>query len=99
MCCRHTFFRGRFFCGATMDIYLDESRDLVWTFGSLYGHGGSSRYLTISALIIPKDLSRDGKIQFSKRSAGLPVRKPSIHISEITVKKEGFEESGFRRFE
>jgi len=34
-------------------IYLDESGDLGWKFNSPPGKGGSSRYLTISALCIP----------------------------------------------
>jgi hypothetical protein len=38
-------------------VYLDESGDLGWTFDKPYRHGGSSRYLTISVLIVPKDLS------------------------------------------
>lgn len=32
-------------------IHLDESGDLGWKFGSPYRKGGSSRYLTISALL------------------------------------------------
>lgn len=34
-------------------IYLDESGDLGWNFTDPYRTGGSSRYLTISALITP----------------------------------------------
>lgn len=34
-------------------IYADESGDLGWTFSAPYGAGGSSRYLTISALCVP----------------------------------------------
>jgi len=40
-----------------MNVYLDESGDLGWNFDKPYRHGGSSRYLTISVLIAPKDLS------------------------------------------
>ena len=36
-------------------IFLDESGDLGWKFGSPYRNGGSSRYLTISAIITPFD--------------------------------------------
>jgi hypothetical protein len=43
--------------GVPMNVYLDESGDLGWTFYKPYRHGGSSRYLTISVLIVPKDLS------------------------------------------
>lgn len=38
-------------------IYLDESGDLGWNFTAPYRKGGSSRYLTISALITPDDKS------------------------------------------
>ncbi|MBY0544267.1 MAG: DUF3800 domain-containing protein [Gammaproteobacteria bacterium] len=34
-------------------IFLDESGDLGWKFGSPYRRGGSSRYLTIATVIIP----------------------------------------------
>ncbi len=34
-------------------IYLDESGDLGWSFGAPYRRGGSSRHLTISAVITP----------------------------------------------
>lgn len=34
-------------------IYLDESGDLGWKFDKQHRHGGSSRYLTIAAVIIP----------------------------------------------
>lgn len=43
-------------------IYLDESGDLGWKFDLPYRRGGSSRYLTISALIV------------SEESAKLPAR-------------------------
>lgn len=39
-----------------MQIYIDESGDLGWSFGQPYGQGGSSRYLTIAALLVPDDL-------------------------------------------
>lgn len=34
-------------------IYIDESGDLGWTFSAPYRQGGSSRYLTIAALVSP----------------------------------------------
>ncbi|HEU20438.1 MAG TPA: DUF3800 domain-containing protein [Deltaproteobacteria bacterium] len=37
-----------------MNVYLDESGDLGWSLDKPYRNGGSSRYLTIAALIIPK---------------------------------------------
>jgi hypothetical protein len=40
-----------------MNVYLDESGDLGWSLDKPYRKGGSSRYLTIAALIIPKTLS------------------------------------------
>lgn len=36
-----------------VSIYLDESGDLGWKFTAPYRAGGSSRYITISAMIIP----------------------------------------------
>lgn len=38
-------------------MYLDESGDLGWTFDKPYRRGGSSKYLTIAVLLVPKDLS------------------------------------------
>jgi hypothetical protein len=35
-------------------IYLDEAGDLGWKFNAPYRHGGSSRYLTISAICLPE---------------------------------------------
>jgi len=40
-----------------MNVYLDESGDLGWIFEKPYQAGGSSRYLTITTLIVPKTLS------------------------------------------
>ena len=39
----------------TICIYLDESGDLGWKFDAPYRYGGSSRYLTITCLITPKE--------------------------------------------
>jgi hypothetical protein len=38
-------------------IYADESGDLGWIFDQPYGRGGSSRYLTIFAVLLPEKLS------------------------------------------
>ncbi|MFH4968578.1 DUF3800 domain-containing protein [Gaetbulibacter sp. M240] len=38
-----------------MNIYIDESGDLGWTFDKPNRAGGSSRYITISGFIIPPD--------------------------------------------
>lgn len=43
-------------------IYLDEAGDLGWKFDAPYRKGGSSRYLTISALCVP-----EGKRHLPKR--------------------------------
>ena len=47
-------------------VYLDESGDLGWSFDQPYRQGGSSRYLTIAALVVvsekrhlPKRVVRD----------------------------------------
>jgi hypothetical protein len=37
-------------------IYVDESGDLGWSLDKPYGHGGSSRFLTIAAVIVPESL-------------------------------------------
>lgn len=42
-------------------IYLDESGDLGWSFTQPYRTGGSSRYLTIGALIVPAPLKAHPK--------------------------------------
>lgn len=39
-------------------VYVDESGDLGWTFTAPYRKGGSSRYLTIAALLIAKDCKK-----------------------------------------
>ncbi len=40
---------------ASLTVYLDESGDLGWKFDAPYRKGGSSRYLTISALCVPSE--------------------------------------------
>lgn len=40
-----------------MNVYLDESGDLGWTLDKPFGSGGSSRYLSIATLIVPKTIS------------------------------------------
>jgi len=40
-----------------MNVYVDESGDLGWKFDKPFGQGGSSRYLTIAFLLVPKNLS------------------------------------------
>jgi hypothetical protein len=36
-------------------VYLDESGDLGWSFDAPYRRGGSSRYLTITAVCVPSE--------------------------------------------
>ena len=43
-------------------VYVDESGDLGWSLQGLYGRGGSSRHLTIAALLLPR-----GKKHLPKR--------------------------------
>jgi len=38
-----------------VNIYLDESGDLGWKFDKPYLKGGSSRYLTIASILVPKE--------------------------------------------
>lgn len=39
-----------------LQIYIDESGDLGWSFDQGYCHGGSSRFLTIAAMLVPDEL-------------------------------------------
>ncbi len=39
-----------------MNVYVDESGDLGWIFDKPFRNGGSSRYLTITLLLVPKTL-------------------------------------------
>lgn len=48
--------RGHFYLGQPVQIYVDESGDLGWSFDRPYGKGGSSRFLTIAALIVPDQI-------------------------------------------
>lgn len=41
-----------------MQVHIDESGDLGWTFDKPYTDGGSSRYLTISFLLVPESHSK-----------------------------------------
>jgi len=45
-----------------VEIFLDESGDFGWSLAKPYGKGGSSRYLTLAAVIVPV-----GKAQFLTR--------------------------------
>lgn len=47
---------------SSANIYLDESGDLGWTLDKPYRTGGSSRFLTIAAIVVPPE-----KCQYPKR--------------------------------
>lgn len=47
-------------------IYIDESGDLGWTFDQPYRRGGSSRYLTIAAIVVPSEKKHIPKRVVSK---------------------------------
>jgi hypothetical protein len=74
-----------------MNIYLDESGDLGWVFDKPFQHGGSSRYLTIAAVIIPKSLShcpkRIVKKVYSKRkqSTAIEIKGKDLSKEELIV--------------
>ncbi len=71
-----------------MNLFLDESGDLGWKFDKPYQFGGSSRYLTIATLIIPKTLShlpkRIVKKIYSKRkqSTSLEIKGNTLSDKE-----------------
>ncbi|MDR1323290.1 MAG: DUF3800 domain-containing protein [Candidatus Margulisbacteria bacterium] len=44
-----------------MHIYLDESGDLGWKFDKPYRYGGSSRYLSIALIFVPRHLKNKPK--------------------------------------
>lgn len=56
-----------------MNLYIDESGDLGFTFDKPYRIGGSSRYLTIAFLLVPKELSHLPKRVVKKLYKGRKV--------------------------
>jgi hypothetical protein len=72
-----------------MNIYVDESGDLGWKFDEPYNRGGSSRFLTITFLLVPKNLShlpkRIVKKTYSKRkrSSGKELKGTDLTIIEM----------------
>lgn len=73
-------------------VFLDESGDLGWKFDTPYRKGGSSRYLTIAALIVPqhkkhlpKRLIKDLYVQ----------HKWSVQEEKKWAKMESFERMNF----
>jgi len=71
-----------------MNVYLDESGDLGWKFDKPFRKGGSSRFLTIVALIIPKHLSHLPKrivkkiYQKRKRPTSLEIKGKDLSRQE-----------------
>lgn len=63
-------------------IYLDESGDTGWKFELPYRNGGSSRYLTIAALIAPSEKrippQTDDKKALFKTFMGYTSRKKMV---------------------
>jgi hypothetical protein len=69
-----------------MNVYLDESGDLGFTFNRPFRKGGSSRYLTIAFLLIPKELSPLPK-RIVKKMYKRKKRQTDVEIkgSELTL--------------
>jgi hypothetical protein len=69
-----------------MNIYIDESGDLGWIFDKPFQYGGSSRYLTITAVIVPKSLSnypkRIVKKIYSKRKQSTAIEIKGKDLSK-----------------
>ena len=69
-----------------MNIYIDETGDLGWIFDKPFQYGGSSRYLTITALIVPKTLSnypkRIVKKIYSKRKQSTAIEIKGKDLSK-----------------
>lgn len=62
-----------------MNVYLDESGDLGFSFDKPYRHGGSSRYLTTTILLVPKSLSHHPK-RVVKAIYGKSGKRPDREI-------------------
>ena len=72
-----------------MNVYLDESGDLGFSFRKPFRKGGSSRYLTIAFLLVPKNLSHLPKrivkdLYLQKKWS----RKNELKGSQLTVAEE-----------
>jgi hypothetical protein len=69
-----------------MNVYLDESGDLGWNFSLPYGHGGSSRYLTLAFLFIPASkqhlAQRIVKQMYQKYGWDPKSEKKASHLSK-----------------
>jgi len=74
-----------------MNVYLDESGDLGFTFNNPYRKGGSSRYLTIAFLLAPQNLThlpkRIVKGLYSRKKESTKIE---IKGSELTLNDKAF---------
>lgn len=63
----------------SVTIFMDESGDLGWEFDYPFQHGGSSRYFTLTAVIVP-----NVKIPFVERiTAGMYKRRSRSYRNEL----------------
>lgn len=66
-------------------IFLDESGDLGWTFDKPYGKGGSSRFITLAAIVLPENkvvyIERIVKAIYRKRKRPLKNELKSIDLN------------------
>lgn len=67
-------------------IYVDESGDLGWTFTAPYRAGGSSRYLTISALLVENAQKHHPKRVIRALYERMGV-KPATEIKWVDIKE------------
>lgn len=83
-------------------IYLDESGDLGWKFDSQYQRGGSSRYLTLAAVVVPDGLDHHlgrvvrGFYKKRKRSCRNELKSVELSRDERTVYARKLIELGCR---
>jgi hypothetical protein len=69
-----------------MQIYLDESGDLGWTFDKPNQHGGSSRFITIAGIVVDSDELKHVKRQiadlYKKYNLTPKIEKKGANFSE-----------------
>lgn len=74
----------------SVSIYLDESGDLGWRFDLPYGKGGSSRYLTLAAVVAPSGMDHHlkrivrGLYKKRKRSTKNELKSVSLSAKDRT---------------
>jgi hypothetical protein len=73
-------------------IYADESGDLGWTFDQPYGRGGSSRYLTIFAVLLPENMTHHPErlIRHLYKSSGWNPKKEKKWVDTPTKARTSF---------